>query len=244
MKLYSGPLSLFSRKVEIALHEKGLDFERVMVPFSQTAGYHPKDPDVLALNPKGQVPVLIDDGLVVYDSTVILEYLEERYPNPPLYPVLPAERARCRLRELFADEVMLVPLKALMHRTSPRSSDRDGWEADEVRAEAAEFTLADQLLTLDQTLQGRPYLCDALSVADIAAFTAVFYCQRLGGPALDAYPVLSSWFESLLRRKAFADVASEIMAADAELSVPVKGAFGQHNPRSLGPQLLLAKSIK
>src|SRR3954451_9976116 len=58
MKLYSGPLSLFSRKVEIALHEKGLAFERVMVRFTQTEGYHPKHPDVLAANPKGQVPVL------------------------------------------------------------------------------------------------------------------------------------------------------------------------------------------
>ena len=48
MKLYSGPLSLFSRKVEIALHEKGLAFEREMVPFSQAVGYAPKHPAVLA----------------------------------------------------------------------------------------------------------------------------------------------------------------------------------------------------
>ena len=53
MKLYSGPLSLFSRKVEIALHEKGLAFERIMVRFTQTEGYHPKHPEVLAANPKG-----------------------------------------------------------------------------------------------------------------------------------------------------------------------------------------------
>ena len=52
MKLYSAPLSLFSRKVEIALREKGLSFERVMVPFDQSVGYHPKHPDVLAANPK------------------------------------------------------------------------------------------------------------------------------------------------------------------------------------------------
>ena len=64
MKLYSGPLSLFSRKVEIALHEKGLAFERIMVRFTQTEGYHPKHPDVLAANPRGQVPVLVDGDLV------------------------------------------------------------------------------------------------------------------------------------------------------------------------------------
>ena len=63
MKLYSAPLSLFARKVEIALREKGLAFERVMVPFSQERGYAPKHPDVLAANPKGQVPVLVDGDL-------------------------------------------------------------------------------------------------------------------------------------------------------------------------------------
>ena len=95
VKLYSGPLSLFSRKVEIALHEKGLPFERVMVPFSQERGYAPKHPDVLAANPSGQVPVLVDGGLTLFDSTVIFEYLEDAYPDPPLYPVDAKARAEC-----------------------------------------------------------------------------------------------------------------------------------------------------
>jgi len=89
MLLYSGPLSLFSRKVEIALGEKALAFERVMVPFSQAAGYTPKHPAVLAANPKGQVPVLIDGDLTLFDSTLIFEYLEDAYPVPPLYPKVP-----------------------------------------------------------------------------------------------------------------------------------------------------------
>jgi glutathione S-transferase len=86
MKLYSGPLSLFSRKVEIALQEKSLAFERVMVPFSQAQGYSPKHPAVLAANPKSQVPVLIDGDLTLFDSTLILEYLEDAYPRPALWP--------------------------------------------------------------------------------------------------------------------------------------------------------------
>src|SRR5215212_9316117 len=102
MKLYSAPLSLFARKVEIALREKGLEFERVMVPFSQERGYAPKHPDVLAANPKGQVPVLVDGDLSLFDSTVILEYLEDAYPDPPLYPAAPKARARCRMLELLA----------------------------------------------------------------------------------------------------------------------------------------------
>ena len=105
--LYSGPLSLFSRKVEIALAEKGLAFQRVVVPFNQTTGYDPRHPEVLALNPKRQVPVLTDCGLVLYDSTVINEYLDEAYPEPKLMRDTPVEGARCRLGGLYGDEVLL-----------------------------------------------------------------------------------------------------------------------------------------
>src|SRR5438445_756592 len=105
MLLYSGPLSLFSRKVEVALAEKAVPYQRVMAPFTQTKGYAPKHPAVLAANPKGQVPVLADGDLILYDSTVIIEYLDEKYPEPLLSPKEPQARARCRLLELEADEV-------------------------------------------------------------------------------------------------------------------------------------------
>ena len=136
--LYSGPLSLFSRKVEIALREKGLAFERIMVPFNQTTGYDPRHPEVLALNPKRQVPVLTDCGLVLYDSTVINEYLDEAYPDPKLMPDSPVERARCRLDELYGDEILFQALKPLMHRTEPPSPDRDRRIAQEADALIAE----------------------------------------------------------------------------------------------------------
>jgi glutathione S-transferase len=228
MKLYSGPLSLFSRKVEIALREKGLPFERVMVPFSQGQGYSPKHPDVVAANPKGQVPVLVDRDLTLYDSTVILEYLEDAYPNPPLYPRTAAERARCRLLDVFADEVMLVPLRALMHRTGPRPLDPERWAADEAKAEQAEAVLDGHLAELDRRLRGRAYFCDAFSAADISVFVAVLYGQRLGGPPLDdrRQEALSGWYARLSGRPAFAEVAAEIVAADRELSTPVEGVHG------------------
>ncbi len=63
-----------------------MSFDRVLVPFTQTKGYAPKHPDVIAANPKHQVPVLVDDDLTLYDSTVIIEYLDDKYPNPPLLP--------------------------------------------------------------------------------------------------------------------------------------------------------------
>ena len=131
MKLYSGPLSLFTAKVRIALEEKELRYERVDVPFSRRSGYEPKHPDVVALNPKAQVPVLVDDDVTLYDSTVILEYLEDRHPDPPLYPKDPVERARCRQLELAADEVLFPHVFALIREVfyTPAVTSRRRWTA-------------------------------------------------------------------------------------------------------------------
>jgi glutathione S-transferase len=225
MKLYSAPLSLFARKVEIALHEKALPFERVMVPFNQREGYAPKHPDVIAANPKSQVPVLVDQGLALYDSTVILEYLEDAYPQPPLYPRTPQARARCRLLEVFADEVMLIPLKTLMHRTGPRPDDPARWIASEAAAALATPAIESQFRYLDQQLQGQTFLCGTFSIADISVFMAVLYVQRLGGPGVETGgDALVRWMETLQHRPAFASVTSEIAAADVELSEPVARA--------------------
>lgn len=224
MKLYSGPLSLFSRKVEIALREKELSFDRVFVPFSQTAGYNPKYPEVLAANPKGEVPVLTDGDLVLFDSTLILEYLEDAYPDPPLYPSSPAERARCRLLDLFADEIMLVPLRDLMHRTEPRAADPERWAAAEAGAGQAEAVIAGHLAGLDDRLGDRRYLCTAFSAADISVFMVTLFSQRLGGPPLEEHRALSAWYQRLMDRPAFREVTREIRTADRELSAPVEGA--------------------
>jgi len=225
MKLYSGPVSLFSRKVEIALHEKGLPFEQILVPFTQTKGYSPRNPDVLAINPKGQVPVLVDGDLALYDSTVILEYLEDAYPDPALYPKAAPERARCRLYDVFGDEVMLAPLRSLMHRTEPKPDDLERWHAREAKAREAEPVLAGHFAELDRALQDRDYLCGAFSAADISVFMAVFWTRRLGGPSLKNHEALARWYARLSARPAVARVTSEILAADAQLSAPVEGAF-------------------
>jgi glutathione S-transferase len=226
LKLYTGPLSLFARKAEIALLEKGLSFERVMVPFSQTKGYDPKHPEVLAANPKGQVPVVIDGQLALFDSTVIFEYLEDAYPEPPLYPREPAERARCRLFDLFADEIMLMPLRLLMHRNTPGERDPERWASSEAKARDAEAALDRHFQDLERKLGEKDYLCGAFGAADISVFMMVFWTMRLGGPVLDGHRALARWYQRLASRPAFARVTSEIIAADRDLSAPVEGAFG------------------
>lgn len=221
MLLYSGPLSLFSRKVEIVLAEKGLAFERVLVPFSQTKGYDPKHSAVLAANPKAQVPVLVDGDVTLYDSTVIAEYLEDKYPSPSLFPREPEARARCRLLELEADEILLVPVRALMFRSEPPGPDAAHREEQERAALKAEDVILKNYAGLAAKLGTREYFCDTFSVADIAIFMNIHHGLRLGAPTVSRHQNLSTWHLKLSERPSFAIVIAEMAAADRELSHPV-----------------------
>ena len=221
MKLYSGPLSLFSRKVEIALGEKGLDVERVMVPFTQERGYQPKHPDVLAANPKGQVPVLVDGDLTLFDSSLIFEYLEEAYPEPALLPDGAKARARCRMMELRADEVVFPHARAFFYRTDPPHRDAAQRRANEEAGARAEAALREHFAALDEIVRDGGLLCGKLSYADIAMFMTIIWTQRLKGPPLSDYPALAAWFERLKARPPFGKAAAEIAAADHALTQPI-----------------------
>ena len=100
IRLYDYPDCPFCQKVRVVLAEKDLEFERVHVDLHKQ---EQRSPEFLKLNPYGRVPVLIDEDIVIYDSTIIDEYLDEEYPNPPLMPEDSAGRARVRLLEDFAD---------------------------------------------------------------------------------------------------------------------------------------------
>src|ERR671923_979464 len=100
IKLYTFPASSNSRKVRIALIEKGLEFERINVDLSKR---EQKNPEYLKIHPFGQVPALDDEGFIIYDSTIINEYLEDEYPYPALMPKDSEGRARARLMEDFRD---------------------------------------------------------------------------------------------------------------------------------------------
>ena len=91
MTLFSGPTDIWSHRTRVVLAEKGINFEIINVP----DGSRPED--LLDLNPYNTVPTLVDRDLVLYDSRVIIEYLDERFPHPPLMPVDPVTRAHFRL---------------------------------------------------------------------------------------------------------------------------------------------------
>ena len=220
MKLYSGPLSLFSRKVEIALGEKGLAYEREMVPFTQARGYSPKHPAVLAANPKAQVPVLVDGDLTLFDSTIIAEYLEEAYPGTPLFPAGAQPRARCRLLELYGDEILFAPVRRMLYRTEPPHPDPKLQALREEEGRQADAAIRAHYTDLQEQLGGQDYFCGAFSVADIALFMTVLFALRLKGPRLDGHPGLGAWYARVRARPAVAKVADEVAAADRALSPP------------------------
>ncbi len=199
MKLYSGPLSLFTAKVRIALDEKGLDCERVEVGWSLERRYEPHHPDVVALNPKAQVPVLVDGAVCVYDSTQIFEYLEDRYPAPPLYPPDVAGRARCRRLEAAADELIFPALWELIDGSfyPARNGGRD--EARLARARAA---LSREYDRLEAELEGRDALCGVFSVADIASFVMVNAASALGAAPGEGQRALHGWLARMHARPA------------------------------------------
>jgi glutathione S-transferase len=97
-------------RVHLALEEKGLPYEGSLLSFS--AGDLHK-PEFLAMNPHGKVPALTDDGLALYESQAMLEYLEERYPAAPLLPVDPAARALVRIEELECTTYMSEAFRGL-----------------------------------------------------------------------------------------------------------------------------------
>ncbi len=98
--LYEHPLSPYAQKVKIALDEKGISYETRM-PVALGTGQ--PDREFLKSSPRGEVPSLIDGEVTVFDSTIILEYIEDKWPAPPLLPETPAGRARARTVEEVMD---------------------------------------------------------------------------------------------------------------------------------------------
>jgi glutathione S-transferase len=215
MKLYSGPLSLFTAKVRIALDEKGIDYELVSVPFSRARAYEPKHPDVLAMNPKAQVPVLVDGDLQLYDSTIILEYLEERNPDPPLYPRGDIKmRARCRQAEAAADEVFFPQVWALIEEVFYRPN---AAAHDAARIADATAAIHRSYRELDARLDGRPFLLDQFTVADIGYFLVTMFATNLGVAPGAGHGNVAAWVDRMLARPSVRREAEAMTAAAAAL---------------------------
>lgn len=203
MRLYSGPLSMFGAKAEIAALEKGLPVKVFMVPYDPQAGYEPKHPDVLRINPKRQVPVLIDEGLEIFDSTQIFEYFEHLKPSPALWPAAPKARALARLIEHKTDEVYFPHVVRLMGLEETPQAEA----AVAARAAAAQF-----YAEMDALLEGREFLAGEFGYADIGLYMAALFGERKGAALGPQTPALLAWRERMSARPAVRQVAGAMAA--------------------------------
>jgi glutathione S-transferase len=197
--LYSGPLSMFGAKAHIAALEKRLDFDLVMVAYDSHLGYSPKHPEVLRINPKAQVPVLVHGNLEIVDSTQIFEYLEDLQPAPALWPRDMVERARARRLEHESDEVYFPHIVRLM---GLQKNLGDALAMSSIAAATAYYAEMEKLLTTARWLAGD------YSFADIAFYMASLFGERQSAPITAATPRLAEWRDRMTQRPAVMPVVN------------------------------------
>jgi glutathione S-transferase len=211
--LYSAPLSMFGAKVEIAALEKRLDVELVMVAYESSAGYDPRHPEVVRINPKRQVPVLVHGDLEIFDSTQIFEYLEDLVPEPALWPSGAQARARARLQEHQSDEVYFPHVIRLMGLQDQLRSEAAG---------AAILAATRYYAAQEDRLSANEWLAGTYSFVDIAFYMAALFGERQGAPITGATPRLLAWRDRMSARPAVRKVAGAmaIWLAAAGRAVP------------------------
>ena len=203
MRIFSGPLSMFGAKVQIAALEKGLAFDLVMVPFGADHRYGPRHPEVLQINPKRQVPVLQHGDVEIFDSTQIFEYLEDLQPQPALWPEERAARARARLIEHKSDEVYFPHIIRLMGlQKTP----------DDPLAVASRDGARRFYEEMERTLAGGEFLVGSYSFGDIAFYMAQFFGHRMGAPMTEVTPGLLRWRARVTSRPAVQQVIRPMAA--------------------------------
>jgi glutathione S-transferase len=206
--LYQHPISPYVRKVKLALLEKGLDFERRTLSPGDFDGS-----ELGGMNPRREVPALVDDGVVIVDSTIICEYLEERYPEPALYPAAPAARARARMLEDIADIELEPAIWAVMEvQVFGRAM---GELATKLLA-AAQAAIGRQLDRLELELANAPYLTgDTFGIADIAFVPHVAGAAMFGIKAGPTRPRTSDWVKRVRGRPSVQTEENEVRASIA-----------------------------
>lgn len=194
MKLYDFLPCPFGQKVRIVLAEKSLTYELVAVDLAQG---EQRRPEFLRLNPFGRVPVLIDEDSTVYDSTIIIEYLEDEYPEPPMLPALgsSALRARARLFEDFADTSFTPQVGQLMAEMA-----RPEIERDQARIQRLHRSIERVFDYLNYELNGQQFLAGEFSLADIGFAPRMLVVGQLGLEIGSNRPNLDAWLKRLMER--------------------------------------------
>ena len=186
--LYDADRCPYCARVRIVLAEKGLEYETVVIDLDDRPSW------IYEKNPLGRVPVLEEDTFVLPESAVINEYLEDRYPEPALWPADAAERAFGRLL-VFRFDQLSKPYYAL----------RRGDDGARPRVDA-------ELAKLDRLLEAQPFLTGSeFGLADIAYVPWILRAREQLDVSLDPFPAIEDWVERLRERRSVA-AESELVA--------------------------------
>ena len=189
MVLYSGTTCPFSQRCRLVLFEKGMDFEVRDVDLFN------KPEDISTMNPYGQVPILVERELILYESNIINEYLDERFPHPQLMPADPLMRARARLM-LFNFEKELFVHVHVLESERAKANDKSH---DKARAE-----IRDRLTTLAPLfLKNKYMLGDEFSMLDVAVAPLLWRLDHYGIELSKTAAPLMKYAERIFSRPAY-----------------------------------------
>jgi RNA polymerase-associated protein len=195
MILYSGTSCPFSQRCRIVLHEKGMDFE------IKDIDLHEKPELIAAMNPYNQVPVLVERDLTLYESNIINEYIDERFPHPQLMPADPVMRARARLM-LYNMERDLFSLLPDINRGAQKV------------AEKARGVVRDSLTQIAPMLAKQKHLLgDEYSMLDVALAPLLWRLDYLGIQLPKQAAPLLKYAERIFSRPAFIDALTPVEKA-------------------------------
>ncbi|MBF0491663.1 MAG: glutathione S-transferase family protein [Deltaproteobacteria bacterium] len=188
------PMSPYCHRVRIALAEKQLDCQSVGIDLFKKEN---KTEQFLRLNPLGKVPVLVDEGLILAESLVINQYLEEEYPYPALMPEDAQSRALVRLWSAQIDAMVFTPgiqiLRAEWARDKGESLEEESLE--EFRAIIQQF-----FVHAARALKNQDFLVGAYSLADIAFAPMVFKLEKMKVAVPQELPQVAAWVKRLVTR--------------------------------------------
>jgi glutathione S-transferase len=190
--LYDAVPSSNSDRTKIALHEKGLAYERVTLDLAKK---DQKRPEFLKLNPYGKVPVINDAGKILFESCIINEYLDEKYPNPPLMPKDPYQRGRGRVLVDYGLNYMHEPYWALRGEMLKKES-----EPNAAIVEEKHQALHHLLQYLEEALSDKPYFLGDLSLTDIDLAPRFLRMESYGAIPTPSLPRLSAWLKRMKER--------------------------------------------
>jgi len=211
MLLYEHPLSSYAQKVKIALREKGLKFD---VETPQGLGSGNSGVPFAASSPRLEVPTLIDGDARIFDSTIILEYLEDKHPSPPLLPKDPAMRAEARMIEDLCDTLYEAINWGISEITWFKRA--KGAQADQMRATASRQTAELQAWLAKKLGDKQWFNGERFGWADlsVAPYLNRSFHYGLGTPASSP---LAKWRERIRQLPSVAETFKEFDAAAANM---------------------------